>query len=799
VDTDRLSRQLESLRRQMAALTAHPDTSAAPPPDGRAAVLEEFHSALHELQVAERELRKRGWVVAGVCSDGAAEHERYRDLFEFAPEGYLVTDMDGAIQEANRAAAALLHIPPMCPAGKSLTDLIADEERPTFRTELDRLRRIPRDQVRQWTTRLQPLQGPPLDVALRVAVVREPEGRPSGLRWLLRDVTETKRAADKVRESEAYLRLFAEQVPAIVWTTDTRLCITSSLGAGLAAINERPGQVVGRTLYDVLQTRDLGNPALAAHHQALQGRPAEYEMEYKSRDYQVRIDPFRNQDGELLGCIGLALDITERQHAEKALHESEEVFRQLAENIREVFWVVDPEAHRIVYVGPAYEEVWGRSCRSLYEQPLSWMDSIAPEDRQRVLAAFQRQAQGSETREEYRIARADGSVRWIWDRAFPIRDEQGRVWRVAGIAEDITERKQAEAGLRESEERLQRFFEAAFEGIAIHEDGIILDANQSLAAMFGYPLIEIIGKHILDLGAPESHAAVRSRLASGEDAPYEATGLRKDSSTFPGELCGKPIPYHGRTVRVTAVRDISERKRSEAKLQEFAQRLQALSRRLLEVQELERRHLARELHDEIGQTLTGLKLTLEMARRLQPGELHASLAEAQALMKDLTTRVRDLSLRLRPTMLDDLGLRPALLWHFERYTAQTKVQVVFEQSGLDRRFAPAVETAAYRIVQEALTNVARHAGAGEVTVRIWLDQELLCLQIEDPGIGFDPDGVRAAGTSSGLSGMQERAKLLGGRLTVDSGCGAGTRLTAELPVSGSAQGEPDDVDFVIGG
>src|SRR5262249_39479657 len=162
------------------------------------------------------------------------------------------------------------------------------------------------------------------------------------------------------------------------------------------------------------------------------GKPAHYEMEYKSRAYQVRIDPFRNQDGELVGCIGLALDITERQHAEKALHESEEVFRQLAENIREVFWVVDPQARRMVYVSPAYEEVWGRTCRSLYEQPLSWMDSIAAEDRQRVLAAFQRQAQGSETREEYRIVRLDGSVRWVWDRAFPIRDEQGQVWRVAG-------------------------------------------------------------------------------------------------------------------------------------------------------------------------------------------------------------------------------------------------------------------------------------------------------------------------------------------------------------------------------
>jgi signal transduction histidine kinase len=252
-------------------------------------------------------------------------------------------------------------------------------------------------------------------------------------------------------------------------------------------------------------------------------------------------------------------------------------------------------------------------------------------------------------------------------------------------------------------------------------------------------------------------------------------------------------------VRVTAVRDISERRRSAAKLQEFAQRLQALSRRLLEVQELERRHLARELHDEIGQALTGLKLTLEMRTRLRADQLQASLAEAQALVRDLTARVRDLSLRLRPTMLDDLGLRPTLLWHFERYTAQTQVRVAFEQSGLERRFPPEVETAAYRIVQEALTNVARHAGSSEVTVRIWLDQGLLCLQVEDLGVGFDLGGVPNAGASTGLSGMQERAELLGGRLTVDSGRGVGTCVTAELPVRETAQGEPDGVDLVAGG
>jgi len=214
--------------------------------------------------------------------------------------------------------------------------------------------------------------------------------------------------------------------------------------------------------------------------------------------------------------------------------------------------------------------------------------------------------------------------------------------------------------------------------------------------------------------------------------------------------------------------------------QRAAEELDAVARRLVEVQEHERRRIARELHDEIGQVLTGLKLTLEMATRLPGDVARSSLEEATAMVQDLMARVRDLSLDLRPAMLDDLGLVPAMVWHLDRYGAQTGVRVSFEQSGLDRRFSPDVETAAYRIVQEALTNVARHAGVGEATVRIQADERALRLEIEDRGRGF---ALGAARTAGGLAGMRERATLLAGRLTVASTPGLGTRVTAVLPLS----------------
>jgi signal transduction histidine kinase len=206
----------------------------------------------------------------------------------------------------------------------------------------------------------------------------------------------------------------------------------------------------------------------------------------------------------------------------------------------------------------------------------------------------------------------------------------------------------------------------------------------------------------------------------------------------------------------------------------------------MEVQESERRNIALELHDEIGQLLTALKLTLEMGARVPVGEVGASLNQAQALVNDLMARVRKLSLDLRPAMLDDLGLLPALLWHLEHYTAQTQVRVNFKHSGLEkRRFAPDVETAAYRVVQEALTNIARHAQVEEATVRLSTHQHTLLIEVEDRGNGFDVESVLAASGTSGLAGMRERAVLMGGRLTVDSRPGIGTRLTAELSIADS--------------
>jgi PAS domain S-box-containing protein len=213
----------------------------------------------------------------------------------------------------------------------------------------------------------------------------------------------------------------------------------------------------------------------------------------------------------------------------------------------------------------------------------------------------------------------------------------------------------------------------------------------------------------------------------------------------------------------------------------FAQ-LEDLSRRLIETQEAERRALARELHDQMGQDLTATKLTLQMTARRSGTDLR----EAVGAIDELIGRVRELSLTLRPSMLDDLGLPPTLRWLAARFEERTGVRVALELSGIETRLDPALETAAYRIVQEALTNVARHAGTSAAAVRVAREGGRVVVEVRDGGRGFRAGAPRPA--SAGLSGMRERAALLGGNLAVESSPGAGTSVRAELPAIGPGGG-----------
>jgi PAS domain S-box-containing protein len=251
-----------------------------------------------------------------------------------------------------------------------------------------------------------------------------------------------------------------------------------------------------------------------------------------------------------------------------------------------------------------------------------------------------------------------------------------------------------------------------------------------------------------------------------------------------------------RRVHAELEQRVAERTRE---LEQANKELRRLSQRILEVQESERRVIARELHDEIGQQLTGVKMLLETlesdhyenklpetvgADSSRDRSIYAPhLAEISAAVATTLEQVRDLSLDLRPAVLDSLGLLPALQWRFERYTRQTGVRVDFSTDGLDHRLPAHLEAGVYRLIQEALTNVTRHAGVAEVIVQIYVTEEALSLYVVDAGAGFDVEEALAAGGSTGLAGMRERADLLGGNLTIDSLPGEGTTIQANFSIT----------------
>ncbi|MBC7917265.1 MAG: response regulator [Rhodoferax sp.] len=237
-------------------------------------------------------------------------------------------------------------------------------------------------------------------------------------------------------------------------------------------------------------------------------------------------------------------------------------------------------------------------------------------------------------------------------------------------------------------------------------------------------------------------------------------------------------PFSERELRTVLTMALYKHK-VEAQLREKTLQLQTLSRRVLEAQETERRRVAHELHDELGQALTAIKINLQTRGRFHNVSTDALDAENIRILDDALQQVRRLALALRPSMLDDLGLGPALRWLGEQTAARSGFEVTMNIPVLEPRLPPDMETACFRIVQEALTNITRHADAKHVTIDLQREEAAMVLSVQDDGSGFDLDAARARaihGGSLGVLGMQERAMLVGGQLDITSAPGQGSQL-----------------------
>jgi signal transduction histidine kinase len=242
-------------------------------------------------------------------------------------------------------------------------------------------------------------------------------------------------------------------------------------------------------------------------------------------------------------------------------------------------------------------------------------------------------------------------------------------------------------------------------------------------------------------------------------------------------------PFSERELR-TVVEMALYKHKTDAKLLSVTHQLKALSRRVLEAQEIERRRVAVELHDELGQSLTAIKINLQLSERFKDKPLEQLNAENIRIIEDALQQVRRLATTLRPSMLDDLGLAPALKWIAEQTATRCGFAVTFHSERTQQRLSPDIETACFRIVQEALTNIARYAQPQRVDITLVRDQSTLVLRVQDDGVGFNLEAMHAratAGGSLGVLGMQERATLIGGRLDIDSVPGQGSTVQLTCP------------------
>jgi PAS domain S-box-containing protein len=352
--------------------------------------------------------------------------------------------------------------------------------------------------------------------------------------------------------------------------------------------------------------------------------------------------------------------------------------------------------------------------------------------------------------------------------------------------------RSAEYALKVSEMRYRRLFETAQDGILIlnADTGQIDDVNPFLTDMLGYSRKQLLGNRLWDIvpfknvGASkaEFRDLQRESYVRYDDIPLET----RDGRAINVEFVSNIYQVNGDRVVQCNIRDITKRRRAEEKLQEYSRKFQVLSRRLVEAQETERRHIARELHDEIGQALTVIQLNLQ-AMLQTPGQrtLVSRMKESLEVVDHVLEQVHDISLNLRPMILDDLGLEPALRWFTARQAALVGLQTIFQADPLEQRLNPVIETECFRVAQEALTNVVRHAQAKTVRVELCKEAGLLHLRVQDDGIGFDVGAVReqaVRGASLGLLSMEKRAALAGGGLEFKSAAKQGTEVHAWFPL-----------------
>ncbi len=613
----------------------------------------------------------------------------------------------------------------------------------------------------------------------------------------------------RLRNTTAALRASEEHYRRLIDILPDAVCLIHPQGH-LLAVNSQAMVILGYTSTDELLHKSIFELTPAEEHERIKAdigkalkegiiRNAEYVMLKKAgAPFQVELSATVSLgiNNQPVGLLSVVRDITERKQAQEALRASEERFRQLAYHIREVFWMSNADKSKIIYVSPAYEEIWGETCSNLYASPRSWTNAIHPDDRKLVLENTIAKQLTGEYDEVYRIVRPDGSIRWIQDRAFPIRDASGNIYRIVGIADDITKRKQAWDALGESEARKRAIMQAALDGIiTIDHEGRMIELNSAAEKIFAHNRPKLIGEKVMEVIPTSFRSWFQDGLAScfaGDKGPtcgsrIEMPALRADGSSFSAEFTITRIRLAGPPMFTIYIRDITQRKRAEAELR-------ALSQRIIKAQEAERSRIAQELHDGINQLIASVKMRLRKVEGSLPDRKPAAreiLQRCDRLLVKVLEENRRIAHNLRPTDLDNLGLAAAVTSFCSEVQLRTNLQFQCRLTASSRRLSPVVELHLFRIVQEAVNNIEKHGRAKSVRLELRFQEDFAVLKIQDDGQGFDAKTVKAGNKMRhglGLTNIRERALSLGGTYEIKSAPGDGTTVAVRVPLTVARRG-----------
>ncbi|HEV8540134.1 MAG TPA: PAS domain S-box protein [Nitrospiraceae bacterium] len=618
------------------------------------------------------------------------------------------------------------------------------------------------------------------------------------------DITERKRAEAALRNSESRLRAILDNSPNLIFVKDLQgryVMVNREFEWALSISHE---QIIGKTDAEIFPAAQAA--AFEANDRKVlhAGHALEFEEEALHKDGPhtsiVYKFPLYDHQGSPYAIGGIATDITERKRVAAALHASQSDLAEAQRVAKIGSWRLDLINNRVTCSDELYR-IFGLGKSDFAGTHESFLSRVHLADRQLILETNQKaRTEGKPFDIVFRILLPTEELKMIRGVGHASRDAAAHVVRLFGTVQDITEHMRAEDALRESESRLRAIVNSEPECVKLVSlNGTLFEMNPAgLAMIEAESADQVIGKNVLQLIYPDDRSVywkLHELAGSGTAGTlqFRILGLR-GTMRWMETHAGPLRDADGRITSVLSVtRDITERKQVEDQLRQSRRQLQALTAHLQSVREQERARIARELHDEFGQVLTGLKIDLSwlggVLRRLGRSKTVKPLLDRTYVMTNLVDEsiatIRKLVAELRPAILDHLDLVAALEWQARDFQKRTGIDCEFRctLTGID--LAPDRKTAVFRIVQEALTNVARHAKATHVTISMEEAGGQLELVVEDDGRGI-ADHEMASPSAFGILGMQERVELLRGQLSVHGRPGVGTTVGVVFPTKTEA-------------